>query len=119
MVGVMKKHKTPEEIDQNDMQKKLDKDWLDNFLNGVETTKQVLEELNDQAIADILSEEVMAPKVDTEIDLVFIDDDDVFSKDELTDQDKELIKTLLDKSNYDFFSNEDIPDIRPPVETGD
>ena len=41
----------------------------DNFMNGVKTTKQVLQELNDQTIADVLSEEVMFPEIDTENDL--------------------------------------------------
>ena len=86
------KLETPEEIEQNDTQRKFSKYWLDNFLNGVKTTKQVLQELNDQAIADVLSEEVMAPKVDAEIDPVFIDDDEIFSKDNLTDQDKEFAR---------------------------
>ena len=72
-----------------------------------------MKELNDQAITDVLSEEVMVPKVDTEIDLVFNDNTDIFSKDDLTDQDKEFIKTLVDKINYDLSSDdEDIPDIR-------
>ena len=72
-----------------------------------------MQELNDQAITDVLSEEVMVPKVDTEIDLVFNDNTDIFSKDDLTDQDKEFIKTLVDKINYDLSSDdEDIPDIR-------
>ena len=71
----------------------------------------------------------MVPEIDAEIDPVFIDGDDVFSKDELTDQDKEFIKTLLDKSNYNLSSDNDddddvneeiiMPDIRPPIETGD
>ena len=68
------------------MQRKSSKDCLGNFLNGVKTTKQVLQELNDHAVADLLSEEVIVPKIDTEIDPLFINDDDVFSKDDLTDE---------------------------------
>ena len=42
----------------------------------------------------------MAPKADTEIDTLFIDDNNIFAKDELTDENTEVIKTLLDRSNY-------------------
>ena len=59
-----------------------------------------MQELNDQAIADLLFEEIMAPKADTEIDPIFIDDNDIFPKDDLTNENKEFIKNLLDKSNY-------------------
>ena len=50
------KLETPSEIEQNDAGRKFVKAWLDNFLNGVKTTKQVLQELNDQTIADLSSE---------------------------------------------------------------
>ena len=104
------KLETPSEIRQEDTQRKFDKVWLDNFLNGVKTTKQVFEEVNDQAIADRLFEEIMAPKADTEIDPIFIDDNDIFAKDDLTDENREFIKNLLDKSNYNSIlisSNEE------------
>ena len=103
------KLETPAEIKQNDTQRKFDQVWLDDFLNGVKTTKQVLQELNNQAIADLLFEEVMVPEIDTQIDPIFIDDNDIFAKDDLTDENKEFIKTLLDKSNYTgvFSSDED------------
>ena len=71
-----------------------------------------MRELNDQGIADLLPEEVMAPKADTEIDPIFIDDNDIFAKEDLTDENKQFIKTLLDKSNYnDFFSHDDQQDL--------
>ena len=72
----------PVEIKQEEAQRKFDKVLLNTFLNGVKSTKQVLQELNDQSIADILSEEVTAPKTDTEIDPMFIDDDDIVAKDD-------------------------------------
>ena len=59
-----------------------------------------MQELNNQIIADLLCEEIMAPKADTEIDPIFIDDNDIFAKDDLADENKEFIKNLLDKSNY-------------------
>ena len=83
----------------------------------------------------------MAPKFDTEIDPLFIDDDDVFRKDDLVDENKQFIKALLDKSNYNLSSNgdddyikteiiddgvppfvpEETPDINliPPADSGD
>ena len=84
---------TATKIENINTQRKFDKVWLDNFLNRVKTTKQVLQELNDQAIADLLYEELNAPTTNTQIDPIFIDDNDVFSKDDLTDENKELIKT--------------------------
>ena len=103
------KLETPAEIKQNDTQRKFDQVRFDDFLNGVKTTKKVLQELNDQAIADLLSEEVMVPEVDTQIDPIFIDDNGIFAKDDLTDENKEFIKSLLDKSNHTgvFSSDED------------
>ena len=74
---------------------------LMNLLAGVETTKQTLQDINDQAIAAILSEETDAPQIDTKIDNIFIDDNELFPKDELTDENKAFIKTLLDKVNYE------------------
>ena len=70
------------------------------FLTGVETTKQTLQELNDQVIATVLSEDTDAPQIDTKIDTIFIEDNELFGKDELTDENKAFIKTLLDKANY-------------------
>ena len=94
------KLETPTEIEQSGNTRKADKSWLDDFLAGVKNTKQTLQELNDQAIAGVLSEEIDAPKIDTEIDNIFIDDNELFDKDELTDENKAFIKTLLDKANY-------------------
>ena len=65
---VQPKLETPTEIEQNDNNRKSDNDWLDDFLAGVETAKQTLQELNDQAIAAVLSEETDAPQIDTKID---------------------------------------------------
>ena len=53
-----------------------------------------------RVIAAILSEETDAPQIDTKIDNIFIDDNELFDKDELTDENKAFIKTLLDKANY-------------------
>ena len=94
------KLETSTEIKQSDNTRKADKKWLDDFLAGVENTKQTLQELNDQAIAAVLSEETDMPQIDTKIDTIFIDDNELFGKDELTDENKAFIKTLLDKANY-------------------
>ena len=47
-----------------------------------------------------MSAETDAPQIDTQIDTTFIDDNYLFGKDELTDENKAFIKTLLDKANY-------------------
>ena len=55
------KLETSTEIKQSDNTRKADKKWLDDFLAGVENTRRTLQELNDQAIAAVLSEETDAP----------------------------------------------------------
>ena len=60
----------------------------------------MLQELSDQTIAVVLSEQVNELKIDTEINPVLIGDNDAFFKDEQTDENKAYIKTLLDKANY-------------------
>ena len=100
-IGIVEtKLETPTEIEQSYNKRKSDNYWLNEFLAGVETTKQTLQELNDQAITAVLSEETDAPQIDTQIDTVFIDGNELFGKDELTDENKAFIKTLLDKANY-------------------
>ena len=88
------------EIKQSNNTRKADKKWLDDFLAGVENTKRTLQELNDQVIVAVLSEKTDVPQIDTQIDTIFIDDNELFDKDELTDENKALIKTILDKANY-------------------
>ena len=68
------KLETPTELEQTGNNKKSDNDWLNEFLAGVETTKQTLQELNDQAIAAVLSEETGAPQINTKINNTFNDD---------------------------------------------
>ena len=94
------KLETSTEIKQNDNTRKADKKWLDDFLAGVENTKQTLQELNDQAIAAVLPEETDAPQIDAQIDTIYIDNNELFGKDELPDENKAFIKTLLDKAKY-------------------
>ena len=94
------KLETSTEIKQSGNTRKADKKWPDDFLAGVENTKRTLQELNDQAIAAILSKEADAIQIDTQIDNIFIDDNELFAKDELTDENNTFIKTLLDKANY-------------------
>ena len=47
-----------------------------------------------------MSEETDVPQIDTQIDTIFIDDNELFGKDEPTYENKAFIKTLLDKANY-------------------
>ena len=97
---VKPKLETSTEIKQSGNTRKADKKWLDDFLADVENTKQTLQELNDQAVAAVLSEETDMSQIDTQINTIFIDHNELFGKDELTDENKAFIKTLLDKANY-------------------
>ena len=47
-----------------------------------------------------MSEETDVPQIDTQIDTISIDDNELSGKDELTDENKAFIKTLLDKTDY-------------------
>ena len=47
-----------------------------------------------------MSEETEVHQIDTKIDNIFIDDNELCGKDELTDENKAFIKTPLDKANY-------------------
>ena len=94
------KLETSREIKQSDNTRKADKKWFDDFLAGVENTKRTLQELNGQATAAVLSEEIDQLQIDTQIDTIFIDDNELFGKDEMTDENKAFIKTILDKANY-------------------
>ena len=77
-----------------------------------ENTKQTLQEFNDQAIAAVLPEETDATQI---------------GNDELTDENKAFIKSLLDKANYKDILDDikDHPqkltqdDLSIPVPTGD
>ena len=97
------------------------------FLTGVETTKQTLQELKDQVIAAVLSEDTDAPQIDTKIDTIFIEHNELFGKDELTDENKAFIKTLLDKANYKDILDDNKDDQQKliqgdssiPIPTGD
>ena len=55
------KLETRTEIKQSNNTRKADKKWLDDFFAGVENIKQTLQELNDQSIAAVFSEETDAP----------------------------------------------------------
>ena len=74
-----------------------------------------------------MSEETDAPQIDNQIDTIFIDDNELFGKDELTDENKAFIKTLLGKANYKDILD-DIKDdqqkliqdnLSVPIPTGD
>ena len=89
---------TPAEIGISDDIRKMEQEWLDQFLQGIDEPTQ--QELNDKAIAQVLSEETDNPQIDGKIEDIFIDDDEKFEKDNITEEDKEFIRNLLDKSNY-------------------
>ena len=74
-----------------------------------------------------MSEETDAPQIDTQVNTIFIDYNELSGKDELTDENKAFIKTLLDKANCKDILD-DIKDdqqkliqdnISVPIPTGD
>ena len=75
----------------------------------------------------LLSEETVAPQIETQIDTIFIDDNELFSRDELTDENKAFIKALLDKANYKDILDDNKDDqqkliqddLSVPIPTGD
>ena len=74
-----------------------------------------------------MSEETDAPQTDTKIDNIFIDDNELFAKDEVTDEDKAFMKTLLDKAYYKDILDDNKDDqqkliqdnLSIPIPTGD
>ena len=90
----------------------MEQDWLDQFLQGVDGQSQ--QELNNRAIAQVLSEETDNPQMDDKIENIFIDDDERFSKDDVTEEEKDFIKNLLDKTNYYFGDDDNNIDFEVP-----
>ena len=66
----------------------MEQEWLDQFLQGIDGPTQ--QELNDKAIAQVLSEETDNPQIDGKTENIFIDDDERFEKDDITEEDKDL-----------------------------
>ena len=104
---------TPEQSMINN-QNKLDKQkWLNDFLRGVDPPSE--QEKNDSAIAEVLADET-EPTIDGKTENIFIDDNEVFDNDDMTETDKEYIQSLIDKTNFyddqdiDFKAVDDVPD---------
>ena len=75
---------TPTQIEISDADKKREQEWLDDFLRGADILTQ--QELNDKAIAQILSEKTDNPQIDGKIEHMFIADNERFYKYELTEK---------------------------------
>ena len=96
---------TATEIENSDEIRKIEQEWFDQFLQGINVLSQ--QELNDRAIAQVLSEETDNPQMDGKIENIYIDDDERFSKDDVTEEDKGFIKNLIDKTNNYFGGDDD------------
>ena len=99
----------PAEIEFSDNIRKMEQEWLDQFLQEKDN-KSTQQELNDKAIAQVLSEETDNPQMLGKIENMLIDDDERFAKDYITEQDKEFIQTLLHKNNS-CLGDDDIDNI--------
>ena len=86
----------------------MEQEWLGQVLQGVDRPSQ--EELNGSTIAQVLSEETHNPQMEGKIGNIFIDDDERFSKDYVTEGDKDFIKNLRGKTNYYFGDDDGIID---------
>ena len=96
------------QIEISDADRKKEQEWLDNLLGAIVPSTE--QELNDKAIAQVLSEETDNPQMDGKIEHMFIDDDERFYKADLTEKGKNFLHELVDKSNYsniDFETDSD------------
>ena len=92
---------TPEQVEISDQDRLREQEWLDDFLRGIIPLSE--QEKNDRAIAQVLAEEMNQPG-DVNIEDIFIDDNEAFYNDDMTENDKEYIKSLIDKTN--FYNND-------------
>ena len=88
---------TPEQVELSDQGKLREQEWLDEFLRGI--TPPTEREENDRAIAQVLAEEMDQPG-DVNIEDIFIDNDEAFYNDDMTENGKEYIKSLTGKINF-------------------
>ena len=86
----------------------MEQEWLGQVLQGVDRPSQ--EELNGSTIAQVLSEEIHNPQMEGKIDNISIADYERFSKDYVTEGDKDFIKNLRGKTNYYFGDDDGIID---------
>ena len=90
--------KTPEEIE------KTETDRLKDLFDGLEMVSE--QEKNDGIIAEIFAEQ--EPILDRKIEDIFIDDDESFKDYDITEEDKDYIRSLIDKTNFVQDMDDDI-----------
>ena len=95
---------TPEEIEKMENDRVDHKNRVDEIFDGINPITE--QDKNDRAIAEILAEQ--DPVLDRKIENIFIDDNEAFDNDDITEEDKEFICSLIDKTN---FVNDDDDDI--------
>ena len=89
---------TATQIEISDADRKKEQECLDEFLGGIVAPTE--QELTDKTIAHVLSEETDNPQMDGKIEDIFIDDDEKFYKENMTEKDKEFSRELVDKTNF-------------------
>ena len=94
---------TPEQVEISDQDKLREQEWLDDFLRGI--TPPTEQEENDRTIVQVLTKE-MDQSGDINIEDIFFDDNEAFYNDDMTENHKEYIKSLIDKTN--FYNNDGV-----------
>ena len=94
---------TLERIEISDHDRRREQEWLNDFLRGI--TPPTEQEENDRAIAQVLAEEMNQPG-DVNIEDIFVDDNETFYNNDMTENDKEYIKSLIEKTN--FYNNDSV-----------
>ena len=94
---------TPEQVEISDQDKLREQEWLDDFLRRI--TPPTEQEENDRTIVQVLTKE-MDQSDDINIEDIFIDDNEAFYNDDMTENHKENIKSLIDKTN--FYNNDGV-----------
>ena len=93
---------TPEEIEKMKNDRLDEKNRVNEIFDGIDPITEL--EKNNIVIAKILAEQ--DPVLDGKIEDIFIDDNEAYGNDDMTKEDKEFIRTLIDKTN--FLNDDDI-----------
>ena len=102
---------TPVEIETLETNKPKDRDEISEIMNkgenGVDEIKT--EEKIDKTIDNIIEGD--RNNVDGKIEDIFIDNNKIFENDDMTDEDKEFIRSLINKTNFFPETRNDVDDI--------
>ena len=103
---------TPEQIECFEKIKEQEKNEIDKIMDGFEPI--ATEEKIEKTIEDIVKGK--ENNVDGKIEDIFIDDNEVFENDDMTEDNKQLIRSLTDKTNFFPQNNEKDDDVDFTVE---